>query len=186
MNAARLPSRIVSAFILILLGTLPACAPTAVPTLFRPPGGSASPSTPRADLGPGATTPVIFPANTPAPIQITAAPPCENNLTWLSDLNYPDNSFVLPSQAIDKQWLVQNTGTCDWDARYRLRFVGGRTLGAVQEIPLYPARTGARIALRVLFTAPAEAGNYESQWQAVSPDGTLFGDAVFIQITVAP
>ncbi len=195
MNAERLTSRIVPAFILILSWTLPACAPSATPTFFRPPSELTIPSTPLSGPQPGAPSPIILPTDTlalsevegltPAPIQITPTPPCTDNLTFLIDLTFEDNTVVLPGQSIDKQWLVQNTGTCDWDSRYRLRFIGGETLGAAQEIPLYPARAGARVTLRVVFTAPSAAGSYQSQWQAVSPDGTLFGDAVYLLIIVA-
>jgi len=188
MNAERLTTRIVAAFILILLGTLPACAPTATPTVFRPPNGSVSPATPPSGLQPAAVTPIVFPTDTltPAPIQITLAPPCADGLTFLSDLTIPDGTVVLPNQSVEKQWLVENSGTCNWDSRYRLRWVGGETLGAPTEVALYPARAGARVTLRILFTAPSAAGTYQSQWQAVSPDGTLFGDAVYMQIIVAP
>jgi len=92
---------------------------------------------------------------------------------------------MLPGQFVDKQWLVENSGTCNWDSRYRLRFIGGEALGAPTDLPLYPARAGARVTLRILFTAPSEAGSYQSQWQAQSPDGTLFGDAVYLLIIVA-
>jgi len=187
MNAARLLSRIAAAFILILLWTLPACAPTPTPGLFRPPSGLASPATLPSGPQPGAPTPIIFPTDTPtlAPVQITPAPPCTDGLTFLLDLTIPDGTVMLPGQFVDKQWLVENSGTCNWDSRYRLRFIGGEALGAPTDLPLYPARAGARVTLRILFTAPSEAGSYQSQWQAQSPDGTLFGDAVYLLIIVA-
>lgn len=187
MNADRLTSRIASAFILILLLTLPACAPAATPTLFRPPSDSTSPSTPPPGSQPGASTPIVFPTETftPAPIEITAAPPCENNLTFLLDQTYDDGTVVLPGQSVDKQWLVENSGSCNWDSRYRLRFVGGESLGAAEELPLYPARSGARITLRIIFTSPTTPGSYQSAWQAISPDGTLFGDTIYLLIIVA-
>jgi len=188
MNADRLTPRLVSAFILILAlaWTLPACAPSATPTPFRPPSDAASPATLPTGPSAGAATPIVSftQAFTPAPIQVTAAPPCENNLTFLLDLTYKDNTVVLPGQSIDKQWLVQNNGSCNWDSRYRLRFISGESLGAPEDLPLYPARSGARITLRIEFTAPTAPGSYQSAWQALSPDGTLFGDTVYIQIVV--
>lgn len=191
MNADRLPSRIVSAFILILLGTLSAClplwgAPTATPTLFRPPSGLASPTPLLPDPSPAAPTPVIFPTDTPTPAPPTPIPPCTDSLTWLADLTFADDTTVLPGQSIDKQWSIQNSGTCDWDARYLLRNINNETLGAPAEIPLYPARAGAQVTLRIVFIAPSVAGTYRSEWQAVSPDGELFGDTVYIQIIVSP
>jgi hypothetical protein len=101
-------------------------------------------------------------------------------------LTVPDGSLIPPGASIDKQWLVTNSGTCDWDSSYRLRFVGGDPLGADAEQALYPARAGRQATLRILFTAPAAAGTYQSAWQAISPDGTAFGDAIYITVNVSP
>lgn len=57
-------------------------------------------------------------------------------------------------------------------------------MGANAEQPLYPARAGVQAVLRIIFTAPATAGAYESAWQAVDPDGNFFGDLIFIKIVV--
>ena len=184
MNANRFLNRIVSAFILILAlaWTLPACAPNATPTLFHPP----SDVTPLSTAQPAASSPIFFPTLIFTSAPPTPTPPCTDNLTFLNDLTYPDGTVVLPGASMDKQWLVQNSGSCDWDQRYHLRFVGGDLLGAPEELPLYPARVGARVTLSVALVAPSAAGSYQSAWQAAAPDGTLFGDTVYVLITVAP
>lgn len=188
MNADRPSSRIISAFIVILVGTFAACTPTATPTFFRPPGGLASSATPLTDLLPAAATPVISPTATSTPTlePPTPIPPCTDNLSWLGDLSFEDNTIVQPGQSIDKQWSVQNSGTCDWDARYKLVNINGEPLGAAAEIPLYPARAGAFVTLRIIFVAPSIAGTFRSEWQAQGPDGALFGDMIYIQIIVGP
>ncbi|MBV6391584.1 MAG: hypothetical protein KPEEDBHJ_00792 [Anaerolineales bacterium] len=117
----------------------------------------------------------------------TATPttgPCANDLTFLDDLTIEDGATFSPGAPIDKQWLVQNDGTCDWDETYKLKWIGGYTLGVSEEQPLFPARAGAQVTLRIVFTAPAEPGTYTSTWQAADPDGNLFGDTVFIEIVV--
>jgi len=96
----------------------------------------------------------------------------------------PDGTSVLINSSIDKQWLVQNSGSCNWDSTYRLKWIGGDTLGAETEQLLYPARAGGQAALRIIFTAPTELGEYESAWQAVDPNGNVFGDLIFIKINV--
>lgn len=185
MNADRLSQRIVSAFILILLWTLSACAPIAVPTLFRPPSDSAIPTTPPSTPIAGAPTPIFFATQTfSAPFDTSTPEPCANDLTFISDISYPDNTVVFPNQTIDKQWLVQNTGTCNWDSTYRLLLVGGEAQGAQTESPLFPARAGAQAALRVIFTARIIAGQYQSAWQAYAPDGSAFGDTIYVIIIV--
>ncbi len=87
---------------------------------------------------------------------------------------------------MDKQWLVQNSGSCNWDSTYRLKWIGGDPMGAATEQSLYPARAGTQATLRIIFSAPAGEGLYESAWQAVDPDGNVFGDLVFIKIVVTP
>ena len=85
-----------------------------------------------------------------------------------------------------KSWLVQNNGSCNWDARYRLKFVGGLEMVAATEQALYPARAGTQATIQIAFTAPGEPGTYTTAWQAINPDGASFGDPVFMEIIVQP
>lgn len=163
--------------------SLQACAPKSTPTPFRPPT-SQPPAQPLPTTTP---IPALFTPLPPSTITVTAtAGPCTDNLSFLDDITVDDGTSFLPGASIDKQWLVQNSGTCNWDSTYRLKWVGGNTFGAVEEQSLYPARAGTQATLRILFTAPAEAGAYESAWQAVDPNGNFFGDLIFIKIVVSP
>ena len=101
-------------------------------------------------------------------------------------MTIPDGTSVTPGMPVDKQWLVTNAGSCDWSAAYRLKLISGDAMGAPAEQALYPARAGTQATLRVVFAAPQQAGTYQSAWQAFGPDGTAFGEAVYMQITVAP
>ncbi len=153
-----------------------ACSPPPTPTPFRPPTAiqpTAIPPTPTST-----PTPTLPPTLTPD------LGPCTNELTFLDDLTVEDGTAFSPDTAIDKQWLVQNDGTCDWDATYKLKWVGGYTLGISEEQPLFPARAGVQVTLRIVFTAPAEPGTYQTIWQAQDPYGNLFGDTVFMEIVV--
>lgn len=110
---------------------------------------------------------------------------CIDNLTFLEDLTIPDNTSIAYGATIDKQWLVQNSGTCHWNADYRLRHMGGAALGAPEEIALFPARSGTQATLQILFTAPFTDGTYESAWQAHDPNGNPFGDVIYIRVIAA-
>ncbi len=170
------------AVIAIFILALSSCAPTSTPTFFVPP-------TEAPQLIP-AIQPTIGITPTIAPTQIvvtpTATPPCTNNLTFVKDVTIPDGTTVTSSQSLDKQWLVTNSGTCNWDSDYHLKLIGGNAMGAAAEQVLYPARAGAQVTLRIVFTGPATAGDYQSVWQAVAPDGTAFGDEVSIKVSVSP
>lgn len=160
---------------------LPACTPTPPPTPYIPPKAA----TPTQALVQGATpviptsTPQIEP--TPSP---TATPPCVDSLAFVNDVTIPDGTIVSPGASVDKQWLVQNNGSCNWDSRYRLKYVGGLEMGAILEQALYPARAGSQATLQITFTAPSEPGTYSTAWQAFNPDDVAFGDAIFMEINV--
>ena len=154
------------------------CSPQSPPTPFRPP--TAIPPTIILPTSTSTLPPTLAPTLTPAPI----AGPCTNELTFLDDLTVEDGAAFSPGATIDKQWLVQNVGTCDWDSTYKLKWVGGFTLGVSEEQPLFPARAGVQVTLRIVFTAPAEPGTYQTTWQALDPDGNLFGDTVYMEIVV--
>lgn len=161
---------------------LSGCRPAEIPTPFRPP------------TQPGPTQ--VLPTTTPVPVLFTPfltatgtatlPGPCLNNLGFIEDLTIPDNSLILPGSTIDKQWLVSNSGNCHWDMTYNLKWIGGDTLGAAEVQPLFPARAGTQATLRILFVAPSVEGPYESAWQAVDPNGNVFGDLIFIKILVSP
>ena len=171
--------------VLILLTSLifvQACAPQTTPTPFRPP--TQLPSTP---IIPTVTpSPIIFTAVPTATLTPTSTGPCSNNLSFIEDVTIPDDTVVSAGAVMDKQWLVLNSGTCNWDSAYRLKWIGGETFGAVEEQFLFPARAGTQATLQIVFTAPTVEGIYESAWQAYGPDGSAFGDTVFMKIAVIP
>jgi hypothetical protein len=133
------------------------------------------------------TLPGVVPTETlisTLPFFDTPTPICIDGLAFIKDVTIPDYSIVLPSSTLDKQWLVQNSGSCNWDNHYRLRLVGGDALGASPEQALYPARAGMQVTLQIIFTAPMGAGEYLSEWQAFDAKGISFGEAFFIKIEV--
>jgi hypothetical protein len=129
---------------------------------------------------------MIVVQSTPLPTipATVAAEECFNNLTFVEDITIPDNSFITFGARIDKQWLVENSGTCNWNSEYRLKHIGGAVLDAPEEIALYPARAGTRATIQILFTAPFIDGVYESAWQAHDPDGIPFGDPIYVRVVI--
>jgi hypothetical protein len=169
--------------ILLVISLLSACAPTPTPTFFIPPKAA----TPTQLLMLGATPIILTSTPVPEPIASpTATPPCTDGLAFVEDITIPDGTVVSPGASVDKRWLVQNNGTCNWDAEYRLKFVGGLEMGAATEQALYPARGGAQATLRITFSAPTEPGEYTTSWQAIDPNGEPFGDPIFMTIQVSP
>jgi Ig-like domain-containing protein len=168
---------------LLMLFFISACSPVPTATPFRPPTVQAPLIEPTLIIHP--TKEVVI-QSTPLPTVFPTVNPteCSNNLTFVEDLTIPDNMFATFGLALDKQWLVQNSGTCNWNASYRLKHIGGAELGAPEEVALYPAKAGTQATIRILFTAPFAEGAYESAWQAVDPNGNAFGDPIYIRIAV--
>lgn len=162
-----------------------ACAPAPTPTPFLPPTLEPPLIEPTLIIQPTRQTVIVQSTPLPTIIPTTNPKDCVNDLSFVSDVTLPDNSFVTYGSSLDKQWLVQNTGTCNWDSSYRLRHLGGAVLGAAEEVMLYPARAGKQATIQILFMAPFTDGVYESAWQAYDPAGEPFGQTIYIRITVA-
>jgi hypothetical protein len=167
---------VLPAFVLLV-----ACAPTPPATPFIAPRAATPTVIPVQGQTPVIPTLTPKPRATPSP---TGTPPCTDDLAFVEDITIPDGTVVSPGASIDKQWRVQNNGTCNWDSRYRLKFAGGLELGATNEQALFPARAGSQAVLRIAFTAPSEPGTYSTAWQAIGPKGEPFGDPVFMEIIV--
>lgn len=158
----------------------PFLPPTSV---VSPPNDSAGFSTPvpvPVDPLTAAITPQVQELAPAATIAVT----CSNNLDYKEDVTVADYSIFTAGQTIDKRWLVSNNGDCNWDARYRLRWISGDPLGAATDQPLIPAAAGADAIIRMEFTAPFYPGEYTSEWKAIAPDGSEFGESFFIKIVV--
>ena len=181
-------SRILVMLTGLCLIAAPSCSPASKPTPFIPPTAQAPLIEPTLIIQPTEPTPeqktplptIFIPTLTPTPED------CVSNLTFLSDLTVFDGTSILYGATIDKQWLVQNSGTCNWSAGYRLRYIGGAILGAPEELNLYPAKSGTQAVIQIMFTAPFSDGQYESAWQAFDPAGLAFGDAIYMRIVVVP
>jgi hypothetical protein len=146
---------------------------------------------PTAGSNPVAIAPTIpAPTSSPTPIvseevsRPTVIPVCEDNLKFISDLTVPDGTIAARGALIDKRWQVENNGSCNWDERYRLKIISGAEMGIQAEQALYPARSGASAIIRMLLLAPSMPGTYRSAWQAVGPDGEIFGDIIYVEIRV--
>jgi hypothetical protein len=165
-------------FLTFLSLSTAACSEQATP--YRPPTIAVQITKPvLATTTPTAATQLV---ETALPI---STPVCINNLGYVEDLSLPDGTVVKPGERLDKRWLVENNGSCNWDENYRLKFMSGADLSAPLEQALYPARSGSEATIRILFTATTEPGTYESAWQAFDPLAQPFGDPVFIQVIVS-
>ncbi len=154
--------------------------------LFRAPSGADLPASTQAEAAvvvqrQNVPPAVLLAEQTPHP---SPTAPCSDNLKFLKDLTIPDGTHVAPGDMVDKRWQVENQGTCTWNQEYRLRRTTGPELGLPAEIALYPARSGSQVLIRIQMQAPAQAGKVRIAWQAVNPQGALFGDLIYVDFSV--
>jgi hypothetical protein len=109
---------------------------------------------------------------------------CFNDAVFVEDVTIPDFSLVEPGEVLDKRWVVQNSGTCDWGAGYKLVRLGADDFSGPTELALYPAAAGSSAELSVELTAPDEPGEYISRWQAYSDEGIPFGQEIYLLIEI--
>jgi len=102
-----------------------------------------------------------------------------------SDITLPDGTVVSPGQALLKTWRVRNSGTSTWGGGYELVFVGGDQMGAPSAVDVPgTVSPGETVDLAVDMTAPGEPGTHRGDWRLRNAQGVLFGDTLWIQITV--
>jgi len=185
----RIPSIKLRASLFLLLVALvsaSACSPFSASTPFIPPTSQAPFIEPTLIIIPTPTTDEVRIIPLPTIIPTIDQSNCVSNLSFIEDLTIPDNSFVPFGSSIDKQWLVENNGTCNWNSAFRLRHTGGAVLGALEEVALFPAKSGTQVTIQITFITPFEEGLYESAWQAFDPNGLAFGDPIYMRILVSP
>jgi ABC-type amino acid transport substrate-binding protein len=139
--------------------------------------------------------PTPLPAVTSPPPPATPPPPpaCVNGMSFVSDLNYPDYNMtrppvMQPGQPFTKGWRVRNSGSCTWDPSYRLEFAYGNVpaaqMGGTPVVVPMAVPPGGQVDLYASLVAPFAPGVYQGFWQMTAPDGTRFGQTVWVGITV--
>jgi len=64
--------------------------------------------------------------------------------------------------------------------------VGGDKLSAVEAVPVPVVEPGSEVDIAVDMTAPALPGRYVGYYRLLTPDGTRFGQRVWVDVIVAP
>lgn len=132
---------------------------------------------------------------TPEPLEDTArfTSDCIDAMTLIAHLSLDDDGMrspppVSPGTPFRKSWRVQNSGTCTWNSGYLLTPVGGNvpqagmggTATAIQGLVL----PGETHDITVDLVSPLLPGVYQGFWSMRAPNGLLFGDRLWVGITV--
>lgn len=147
-----------------------------------------TPSQPTETSAPEATSPSSTATGQPV-IQVTNAlgttvALCDS-LSFVADVNVPDDTSMSPGQDFVKTWKVKNSGSCPWGAGYKLVYAGYADDMSGQFQPLTGVvQPGQEVEVSVQFKAPDAVDQYLSAWQMSNPTGVTFPEIIFVKITV--
>lgn len=117
------------------------------------------------------------------PTQVTPAS-CINSMTFVADVTITDGHQVNPGEQFRKTWRVYNNGTCTWTPQYSFVYVSGDQMnGNNINIPRTVAM-GETFDLSVDLIAPSGPGTYKGYWQMRAPQGTNFGETIWVKVRV--
>ncbi len=144
--------------------------------------------------------PVVIPTPTPTsaaqpPATPAPPPPCLDSMSYVADLNLPDNNMksppvMAPGQPFIKGWRIRNSGTCPWTSTYYLGYASGNVpaaqMGGQDTYIQGNVPPGATYDLYVNLVAPIVPGVYQGFWQMFSSVRYPFGERVWVGIQVPP
>ena len=108
-----------------------------------------------------------------------------DSLSFVADVNVPDDTSMSPGQDFVKTWKVKNSGSCPWGAGYKLVYAGYADDMSGQFQPLSGViQPGQEVEVSVQFKAPDAADQYLSAWQISNPSGVTFPEIIFVKIIV--
>jgi Ig-like domain from next to BRCA1 gene len=108
-----------------------------------------------------------------------------DSLSFVADVNVPDDTSMSPGQDFVKTWKVKNSGSCPWGAGYKLVYAGYADNMSGQFQPLTGViQPGQEVEVSVQFKAPDAADQYLSAWQMSNPSGVTFPEIIFVKIIV--
>ena len=113
-----------------------------------------------------------------------SATPCTDDAQFVKDVTVPDGTHFAPNAPLVKTWRLRNTGSCSWDGAYLLKFIGGEQMKGVSAALPQTVKPNETVDISLTLTAPGTAGSYRGRWRLFAPDGTPFGQTVFIDIAV--
>jgi len=109
---------------------------------------------------------------------------CVNSMSFVSDVTITDGHQVTAGERFRKTWRVYNNGSCTWTPSYSFVFVSGDQMSGKNINVPTTVKPGQTVDLSVDLKAPNSDGTYRGYWQMRSPQGTNFGQSIWVKIRV--
>ncbi|CAL8142516.1 unnamed protein product [Orchesella dallaii] len=110
------------------------------------------------------------------------------SMSIIQDMSLTEETILPPRTKFLKQWKVRNSGNSEWPNGTHLRIVSGnRSMLAQEKIFINPqVQSGECREVSAEFLSPDSPGSYQICWQMSTPEGYLFGDEIWMIVTVGP
>ncbi|KAJ8469580.1 hypothetical protein ONZ45_g16847 [Pleurotus djamor] len=111
------------------------------------------------------------------------------NATFIADVTVPEGQVFPPGAEFVKSWKMLNDSEHAWPKATEMVFVAGETMSRFPFVPV-PVLVGSVAANSEVelstgeLKAPESPGRYVSYWRLRDENGELFGDSIWIDITV--
>ena len=105
--------------------------------------------------------------------------------SFVTDVTIPDGTTISSGQTFTKTWRIRNTGTTTWGSGYTLTFTSGAQMNAPATVNVSSTLPNNTADISVNMTAPGSSGTYIGYWKMKNPHGQLFGDSIWVKITVS-
>ena len=168
----------------------PTLSPTTTPLIFT------FPPTPLQSATPTYLVPTfpIYPTVTPSATGTLNAPTMDpnlpaygcKNLAFVTDMNVPPGTDIMPGAQFVKTWKVSNRGTCSWLDGYALVPLAPSLPGAQTTLLNMQVAPGQSAEVSTSVTAPSAGGDYTAYWRMADADGHPFGATLVLSFTVSP
>jgi len=107
------------------------------------------------------------------------------DLAYVKDVTIPDGTVVTPGQSFTKTWLVQNSGSCDWETGFIFNVVGGEPMSGASVTLNQTVQPGRQFEFSVPMVAPTgKTGELKGTWQLSDANGNFFGQGVYVLVEV--
>ncbi len=110
--------------------------------------------------------------------------PCNLDAALAGPAAVAGDTELAPESSLTWTWDVLNTGTCPWPQGTRLVLISRAAGERPRALTIRAAAPAESVGIQVTVVIPSGSGPYSSTWQLRTPDGTLFGELMSVNVVV--
>lgn len=107
------------------------------------------------------------------------------SMSFLKDVTIGEGEAVPPNTKFIKTWRIQNAGDTSWPPGCSLKFTNGDQLSNQESVFVDQLPAHDCCDVSVEMASPSTPGIYQGQWRMCTGMGQLFGEVIWVIVTVA-